>query len=104
MEKKKIINSEEFRMKIINFLKIYGYYDGVLVQNGMDLKYVNGEVVLEDVIQNKKDFKILKQSVMKVLDYCYENRFDEIEMNIQYFYQDVCKGIRKKYGSFLERF
>ena len=75
MEKSKIINSEELRMKIVNMLKNYGYYDGVMVKNGMDKKFVSGELLLIDIISSKKDFKELKMSIQKVLDYCYENNF-----------------------------
>lgn len=99
----KLINSEEIRMKVINFLKLYGYYDGVLVKNNMDKKFVSGEVLLVDIVSSRKDFKELKQSVVKVLDYCYENNFDEIERVMNYFYKDMCRDIRKKYGSLFDK-
>ena len=38
--KDKVFNiDEEFRMKVVNFLKIYGDYEGVLVKDGNDKKY-----------------------------------------------------------------
>lgn len=98
-----IVNNEEFRMKVVNFLKIYGFYNGCLVKNGMDRKYVSLELRLVDIIQSKQDFKELKMSVNKVLDYCYENGFKEIEMIMKYFYQNDCLEVRKKYGSFFDR-
>ena len=103
MSKKEFVIDEDFRMKVINFLKIYGYYNGVLVKEGRDKKYVGGEVVLSDIILSKKDYKELKQSINKVLDYCYENRFDEIEAVMNYFYQVECLTIRKNYGSFFDK-
>ena len=104
MKKKEIIFvDEEFRMKIVNFLKIYGYYEGVLVQIGIDKKYVSGELKLVDIIKSKKDFKELKMSVNKVLEYCYENGFDRIERVMNRFYQDECAEIRKLYGGFFDR-
>ena len=103
MEKTQIINNEEFRMKVVNFLKIYGYYDGILVKNGMDKKYVSLELRLIQIIQSKQDYKELKMSINKVLDYCYENNFKEIEAVMKYFYQNECLEVKKKYGNFFER-
>lgn len=103
MSKKQIIVNEDYRMKIVNLLKIYGYYDGVLVCNGNDKKYVSGDLMLTDLIQNKNDYKKLKLSINKVLDYCYENRFDEIEDVMNHFYQVECCQIRKNYGSFFDK-
>lgn len=104
MSKRDFIVDEDFRMKVINFLKIYGYYDGILIKNGNDKSYISGELVLLDIIQNKKDFKQLKLSINKVLEYCYENSFKEIEAVINYFYKVECSSIKKKYGNFFERF
>ena len=103
MGRKEIIVNEDHRMKIVNLLKIYGYYDGVLVRDGNDKKYASGEILITDLIQNKKDYKELKQSINKVLDYCYENRFDEIESVMNYFYQVECRQIRKSYGSLFDK-
>lgn len=104
MEKKEIILvDEEFRMKVVNFLKIYGYYEGVLAQAGIDKQYVSGDLKLTDIIKSKKDFKELKMSVNKVLDYCYENCFDKIEMIMNKFYQDECAEVRKLYGGFFDK-
>ncbi len=103
MKKREYVIDEDFRMKVVNFLKIYGYYNGVLVKNGMDKKYASGEVLIGDIILSKKDYKELKMSVNKVLDYCYENRFDEIEGVINYFYKVECAEIRQKYGNFFDR-
>ena len=66
--KKKLFITEDFRMKVVNFLKIYGYYNGVLVKNNVDKSYINGELELINIIQNKKDFKELKMSINKVLE------------------------------------
>lgn len=104
MKKKSFVIDEEFRMKIVNFLKIYGYYEGILVKGGNDKKYVEGEVLLIDVICSKYDFKELKLSVNKVLEYCYENKFPEIEDIINYFYRVECLEVRKKYGNFFDRY
>lgn len=98
-----LINSEDFRMKVINMLKLYGYYDGILVKNGMDKNFVSGEILLIDIITSKNDFKELKRSIQKVFDYCYENSFDEIEGIMNYFYKVVCRDIRKKYGSLFDK-
>ena len=103
MSKKEFVIDDEFRMKVINFLKIYGYYDGILVRDGNDKKYVSGEILITDLIQNKKDYKELKQSINKVLEYCYENRFDEIEGIMNYFYQVECKPLLKSYGSLFDK-
>lgn len=104
MEKSKMVNTEELRMKIVNMLKNYGYYDGLLVKNGMDKKFVSGELLLIDIISSKKDFKQLKMSIQKVLDYCYENNFDEIERVMNYFYKVICKDVRKTHGGIFDKF
>lgn len=103
MSKKEFVLDEEYRMKVINFLKIYGYYNGALGKIGIDKKYVQGEATLVDIIQSKQDFKELKLSINKVLDYCYENQFKEIEDIMNYFYRVECKEIREKYGNFFDR-
>lgn len=103
MAKKEYVIDRKFRMKVVNFLKLYGYYNGVLVKNGMDKKYVNGEILIGDIIRSKNDYKELKMSINKVLDYCYKNCFDEIEGVMNYFYKVECAGIRQKYGSFFDR-
>ena len=104
MKKEQIIVNDEYRMKIVNFLKIYGYYNGILVSLDYEKKYVSGELLLTDVIQSKKDFKELKMSVNKVFDYCYENGFKEIESVMEYFYKNECKVIKKHYGGFFDKF
>ena len=104
MGKKTFIINEDFRMKVVNFLKIYGYYNGVLSKIEVQKKYVNGELSLLDIIQNKKDFKELKMSINVVLEYCYDNHFSEIEDIMNYFYKVECLEIRKKYGSLFDRF
>lgn len=103
MKRCEFIVDDDFRMKVVNFLKIYGYYGGVLVQNGMDRKYVNGEISLDNVFMSKQDFKELKMSVNKVLDYCYENGFDEMEAVMNYFYKMECRNIRNTYGGFFDK-
>ncbi len=103
MKKKEYVIDEDFRMKVVNFLKIYGYYEGVLVQNGVDKKYVSGDISLDDIILSKNDFKELKRSVNKVLDYCYENSFTEIEMIMNCFYRRECQNIRNSYGNFFDK-
>lgn len=90
-------------MKVVNMLKIYGYYDGCLVRDGMDKRFISGEARLEDIINSKGDFKELKMSVDKVLDYCYENNFGEIENVMNYFYKELCREIRKRFGGFFEK-
>lgn len=103
MEKNKIINNEEYRMKILNMLKIYGYYDDVLVRKEIESGFVSGEISVDEVVNDKKKFKLLKRSVTKVLDYCYTNSYGEIEREINYFYKVMCKDIRKKYGNLFDR-
>lgn len=104
MEKNKIVNNEEFRMKMVNMLKIYGYYDGTLVKGSNEKKFLDGSLSLDDIIIDKKDFKELKCSVNKLLDYCYENNFDVLIREVNYFYQVIGKNIRKKFGSLFDRF
>ena len=60
MADKVFVIDEEYRMKVINFLKIYGYYNGILSNNDILKKYVSGELKIDDIIKNKKDFKELK--------------------------------------------
>lgn len=103
MGKKEIVINYDFRMKVVNFLKIYGYYDGVLVRDGNDKKYSSGMFLLTDIITNKKDFKELKTGVRVVLDYCYENSYKEIEDIMNLFYKEECKEIRKMYGGFFDK-
>lgn len=98
-----VINNEDFRMRIINLLKIYGYYDGILVVNGNDKAFVSGECLVDDIILSRGEFVKLKRSVNKVLDYCYLNSFDEIERVVNYFYEVVCKNVKKKYGNIVEK-
>jgi len=103
MKVKNYVIDDEFRMKVINFLKIYGYYGGVLSSNDIQKKYISGELKLDDIIKNKKDFKELKSSINVVLEYCYENGYQEIEDIMNYFYKVECSNIRKNYGNFFER-
>ena len=104
MEKSKIVNNEEFRMKMVNMLKIYGYYDGTLVKGSNEKNFLEGILFLDDIILDKKDFKELKCSVKKMLDYCYENNFDVLIREVNYFYQVMGKNIRKKFGNLFDRF
>jgi len=99
-----MIVDDEYRMKIVNFLKIYGYYSGVLVSLDCEKKYISGELLLTDIIKSKYDFKELKMSINKVLDYCYENGFKEIERVMEYFYKNDCKSIKKQYGGLFDKF
>lgn len=103
MDKNKMIVDENLRMKFVNFLKIYGYYNGVLSKIEIEKRYVSGEIALMDIIKSKHDFKELKFSINKVLEYCYENSFKEIESIMNYFYKVECKDIRKKYGSIFDK-
>ena len=95
--------NEDYRMKIINFLKIYGYYNGVLSKIDIEKKYVSGELKLSDIIQERQDFKKLKMSVKVVLDYATNNYFDEIYNIMKHFYKVECLEIRKKYGNLFDR-
>ena len=104
MEKSKIVNNEEFRIKMVNMLKIYGYYDGTLVKGSNEKNFLEGILSLDDIILDKKDFKELKCSVKKMLDYCYENNFDVLIREVNYFYQVMGKNIRKKFGNLFDRF
>ena len=104
MSTKDVVINEEFRMKVVNFLKIYGYYGGILSKIEIERSYVNGSVPRGDIIKSKQDFKELKFSVNKVLEYCYENGFREIENVMNTFYKVECAGIRKMYGNFFDRF
>ena len=99
-----IVVDEEYRMKVINFLKIYGYYNGVLISKEFEKDYINGKVSINDIIKDKKNFKELKRSVNKTLDYCYENGFNAIEKVINYFYKFECSELRKQYGGFFDKF
>lgn len=98
-----LVIDEDFRMKVVNFLKIYGYYNGILSNLDIQKKYINGEEKIEDIIKNKSDFKELKRSVFKVLDYSYENRFGAIENVMNTFYNEECNNIRNLYGNFFDR-
>ena len=104
MSVKEFVINEDFRMKVVNFLKIYGYYEGVLGKNDIQKKYVSGELKLMDIIQDKKAFKELKMSINVVLDYCFDNHFDEIENVMNYFYRVECLEIRKQYGGLFDKF
>ena len=102
--KDKVFNiDEEFRMKVVNFLRIYGYYSGVLSDIAIEKKYVSGELKISDIIRDKSEFKELKMSVNKVLEYCYENRFDKIERIMNKFYKEECAEVRKLYGGFFDK-
>ncbi len=103
MKEKIMVNTEDFRIKILNMLKIYGYYDGVLLSDENEKEFVSGNLSIDEIIISKKDFRELKRSVEKLLDYCYENNFDQLIKKVNYFYDDMCKNIRKKYGTLLER-
>ena len=98
-----LVIDEEFRMKVVNFLRIYGYYSGVLSDIAIEKKYVSGELKISDIIRDKSDFKELKMSVNKVLEYCYENRFDKIERIMNKFYKEECAEVRKLYGGFFDK-
>lgn len=100
--KKMYIIDDKYRMKIVNFLRIYGYYDGVLVSDDVEKKYISGELKIGDIIKNKKDFKLLKFSINLVLEYCYKNYFKEIEDIMNHFYKIECLEIRKKYGNIFD--
>ena len=104
MELKVYDINEDFRMKVVNFLKNYGYYEGILASNEIQKKYVSGELKLIDIIQDKKAFKELKLSINAVLDYCFENHFEEIENIMNCFYKLECLEVRKKYGGFFDKF
>lgn len=104
MKKIDLVINGEMRMKFINFLKIYGYYKGILSKLDIEKKYISGELSINDIINNKKDFKELKMSVDKALEYCYDNSFNKIEDIINYFYKVECRDIRKNYGNFFDRF
>ena len=86
--KNKMIVNDELRMKFVNFLRVYGYYEGVLVSLECEKRYISGELLITDIIKSKKDFKELKLSVNKVLDYCYENGFKEIEKKLTKIIRD----------------
>ena len=104
MSKNKLyVMDEDYRMKIVNFLKIYGSYKGILSNNDIQKKYISGELKLIDIIQSKKDYKELKISIKLVLDYSFANYFAEIESIMMHFYRVECLDIRKKYGSFFDK-
>lgn len=90
-------------MKVVNFLKIYGYYNGPLSEIEVQKRYVSGELLLRDIIKSKKDFKELKMSIKVVLEYCYDNHFKEIEDVMNQFYKVECKEIKKLYGSLFDK-
>lgn len=102
-KKEKFEVNADYRMKIINFLKNYGYYNGILVRMDIQRKYVSGELRLVDIIKSKHDYKELKLSVKVVIRYCYENSFDELAKLMEYFYRIECLEIRKMYGGILGR-
>lgn len=103
MSKREFVMDQDFKMKVINCLKNYGEYGGVLSNNEISKKYVSGEIRLVEAIQSKWEFKVLKAGVNSVLDYCYENSFREIEDVMKYFYKVECMEVRKKYGGFFDR-
>lgn len=103
MNSSRIVANSDFRMKVINCLKNYGEYDGVLAKNDISKSYVNGDVKLIEVIKSKWEYKLLKAGINNVLDYCYEKGFREIEDFMKYFYKVECLEIRKLYGSFFEK-
>ena len=47
--KSPIVVGPDYRMKVINFLKIYGYYNGILVRMDMQRKYISGELSLDEL-------------------------------------------------------
>ena len=99
----KIEVTVDYRLKLINFLKNYGYYNGLLVKMNIQRKYISGELNLVDIIHNKHDYKELKLSIKAVLRYCHENGFDDLFRLVEYFYKIECLEIRKKYGGFFDR-
>lgn len=103
MSKREFVINEDYRMKVVNFLKIYSDYSGVLSNIEIQKKYISGELKLIDVIKSKKDFKELKYYVNEVLEYCYKNYFEEIEAIMNNFYNVECLEVRKKYGSIFDR-
>ena len=102
-EKKNIVIGSDYRMKIINFLKIYGFYKGILVRMDIERKYISGSLSLSDIIQNKNDYKELKMSVLAVIRYCNDNNYIEMIRIMEYFYKVECLELKKKYGNFFER-
>ena len=104
MGKEAIVINEDFKMKVVNFLKIYGTYDGILVKHGNDKKYISGDAKIDDIINNKIEFNLLKNSINMVFEYCYENSYKAIEDVIDFFYKYECKDIRIKYGNFFDKF
>lgn len=101
--KSPIVVGPDYRMKVINFLKIYGYYNGILVRMDMQRKYISGELRLLDIIQSKDDYKILKASCKALLSYCYDNNYIEIAKIMEYFYKVEFLELKKKYGNIFER-
>lgn len=101
--KSPIVVGPDYRMKVINFLKIYGYYNGILVKMDMQRKYISGSLSLSDIIQNKNDYKELKMSVLAVIRYCNDNNYIEMIRIMEYFYKVECYNIKKKYGNLFER-
>lgn len=93
----------DYRMKIVNHLKNFGYYNGILVKMDIQRKFISGELKLTDIIQNKKDYKELKMSIKAVINYCNDNNFVEIKNTMEYFYKVECLEIKKKYGSIFDR-
>ena len=103
MKKNEVIVNEDYRMKVVNFLKIYGDYKCVLVKIENEKRYINGELFINDIIVNKRDYKELKYGVNLVLDYCYRNRLKEMEKVMEYFYRVECLKLRKQYGSWIDK-
>lgn len=104
MKKNEVIVNEDYRMKVVNFLKIYGDYKGVLVKIENEKKYINGELFIVDIINNKNDYRELKYCIDLVLDYCYRNRLKEMEKVMEYFYKVECLNLRKQFGGLIEKF
>lgn len=95
MSKREFVIDQDFRMKVVNCLKNFGEYGGILANNEISKKYVSGEIRLIEVIPSKWEFKLLKAGVNSVLDYCYENSFREIEDVIKTF-DDVIQSYYSK--------
>ena len=103
MGKKEIVVNDDYRMKVVNFLKIYGYYSGVLSKREYEKGYIDGTLPINQIILNKADFKELKLSVRAVIDYCYEHSLYNMSDLMEYFYKVECEEIRKKYGGFFDK-
>jgi len=103
MSKKVYEINADYRMKVVNHLKNFGYYNGILVKMDVQRKYISGSLKLIDIIQSKKDYKELKLSIKAVINYCNDNNFDEIRNYMKHFYKYECMDIKKKYGNIFDR-